>query len=169
MSKWNTLQAVAALLTAACIIIFVEFFTCVLVFDENRPSFGISRDNATKIGLVYGPLLVVTFSGLRDALSAMLIGFDNDKIRWLFFSSRYATVWSYTLACAGALAPIISIVLISRHELQVSPEWIIGISAGIWSLTSGDVFNKYLKRFSLAPPRAPADISPETSETKKAS
>lgn len=153
--RWNSLQGVGIILTVACVVLCLEFLICWLSYNETRPSFGISNENAKVIAAIYGPLLVLTFSALRDSLDKMIVGFQGKKVEWIVFSHRVGAVFHYALAIGGASAPILALLILSFHKSTVAPEVLIGIAAGIWSVTAGNFIKKYLEPYASTIPVAP--------------
>lgn len=159
--KWDSLQGVGIVLITASVLLCLEFLTSWLMYDENKKSFGISNENAKVIAAIYGPVLVLTFSALRDSLDKMIVGLQGKKVEWIVFSHRAGAIFHYSLSILGALAPMVALLILSLHKSTVAPEVLIGVAAGIWSVTSGNFIKKYLEPYAAT---IPAPASPETEQ-----
>ena len=153
-SYFLTLQAVAATLAAACLLVFVAYLFCWLNFDEDRPSFGISNRDAARIGAIYGPILAITFTGLRDSLNTMLGSIRGQKsVEFLYFDKVAGAILQYVFVFLGLFAVLAALFIVSSHRSPIAPEAMLGIAAGIWALTAGEVFRRYLRAFVADRPR----------------
>jgi len=131
-------------------IVLIIGFSLWMIYDGNvQNSFGLRQSVAELLTASMLPVILINLIGFREAAFSTLvsIGPESSQSRAIPISS--GGVFLYAVGLMGVIAALTCIFVVSGSIEATKAKIVITMTAAVWGGTTGVVFNKYFKQYSL--------------------